>query len=178
MEFVLELQKLMIKNNYLIAVRDNFENLLAKSVLKITDKKIREEPVEIHVKNRVFSVIVECVQNICSPNFETTIKNKKDSVLLMNKVQNGYQIFAGSRVETNQKERLEQLLFRLRNLNIGGIKELKKEVLKMDDLSADNQEKLTFIELFLRSDGNISFFFDNEESDTHFFMVQIELTNN
>lgn len=174
MEFVLELQNLMVRNNYLISIRDNFETLLAKSVLKITDTRIKIEDVEKQVKNRVFSVIVECVQNVCSA--ENNDCFKKDSVLLMNKVDNGYQIAAGTRVNLERKERLSNLL---KDLETKSIQEIKKNKLKIlsnrTALTPELQDELTFMELYVRSDRNISFYFD-EDNEGSFFMIKIDIT--
>ncbi|UKN01608.1 DUF6272 family protein [Paracrocinitomix mangrovi] len=175
MQFVLELQKLMVKNNYLIAIRDNFENLLAKSVLKITDTKISEDEVEIQVKNRVFSVIVECVQNVCSS--ETNNYEDRDSVLLMNRIENGFQIAAGTKVNEQRKERLKNLLDQLQSKELNEIKKDKLSIMgNREVLTSEMQDELTFMEIYIRSNRNVNFYFEDGEDGT-FLMLKIDITN-
>ena len=174
MKYVLELQRLMVKNDYLISIRDNFETLLTKSVLKVSDQAINEEDIEKYLKNRVFSVIVECVQNICAN--DNINRTDKDSVLLMNKIDNGYQIAAGSRVDEQRKQRLGGLLETLDKKTIAALKKDKLKLLSnRSELTPELQDELTFLELFIRSDKSINFYFD-EDDKGYFFMVKIDLT--
>lgn len=174
MEYVLELQRLMVRNNYLISIRDNFETLLAKSVLKITDTRIKEENIDKQIKNRVFSVIVECVQNVCSKDSKDLLN--KDSVLLMNKVENGYQILAGTGVDQNRRDRLTDLLEDLESKSIDAIKKDRLKILSdRSTLTQEMQDQLTFMELFVRSNRGINFFFDETEEGI-FFMIKIDIT--
>jgi len=176
MEFALNLQKIMLNDNYLIAIRDNFENLLIKSVLNITDKKIQSEEIELHVKNRIFSVIVECVQNICKT--EKGSDRKKDSVLLLNRINNGYRIVAGSKIDLERKKRLSELLTELSGKSVDKIREHWRFALTdKKTMDVGKQENLALIELFLRSHGNVNYFFSDEENEMSFFMIQIEISN-
>lgn len=174
MKYVLELHNLMARNNYLISIRDNFESLLAKSVLKITDNRISDENVEKQVKNRVFSVIVECVQNVCSA--EKNDHHSRDSVLLMNKVKHGYQIVAGTRVNGERKVRLKNLLEVLKSKDIYEIKKDRLKILSnRETLTPELQDELTFMELFVRSNRSINFIFDDDDNGS-FFMIKIDIT--
>ena len=174
MKSVLGIQKLMMRNNYLIAVRDNFEHVIGKSVLKIIEKKIENEPIHLQIKKRLFSVIVECVQNIC--NIDLGKERNKDSILLLSKEENGYQIVAGSNTDKTKKDRMEAILEKLSKMSIDDIKALWRDVLKDTEmLNNERQEKLTFIELFLRSEGNIRFYFEGDQNDSCYFIVQVEI---
>ena len=64
MEYTYTLQKIMAESNYLLAIRDNFESLLSKSVFSIVESQISNDKLDVNIKNRIFSVVVECVQNI------------------------------------------------------------------------------------------------------------------
>lgn len=176
MNYVLELQSLMVKDNYLIAVRDNFENLMTKSVLKITESKIKEEDVEVRLKNRVFSVIVECVQNICQTE-EVSGSNDKDSVLIMNKIDDGYQVCAGNRIDEEKKNWLEEFLRELEGSTDDQLKQLKLSIIKRKEKLDDKQQvALTFIELYSRSKGRVEFTFESDGNGQFFFMIQIDIT--
>lgn len=171
----LQLQKIMTDNNFIISIRDNFENLIGKSVLRIVEKKIQNETIELHIKKRIFSVIVECVQNICNTQDSKDI----DSILLMSNIKNGYQIYAGSRVDESKKKRLENLLNKLSSMSFNEIRSLWREVLKQRNVKEglEQQEELTFIELYLRSEGNVKAYFHKEGNESYCCMVKIEIIN-
>jgi hypothetical protein len=176
MAFTLQLQQLMVNDNYLIAIRDNFENILIKSVLKITTHKIEKEEIEEHIKKRIFGVIVECLQNICKTDNE--IQVVKNSILLLQKSTNGYSIIAGSPIDLKSKERLKTLMD---GLSIKTYTELKEEwrsaMIDRSQFDSEKRENLALLDLHLRSNGNVKYFFDDHSENNYFFMIQIEITN-
>lgn len=107
MKYTLELQRIMQEEHCLIALRDNFEDLLAKSVLRIIEKKIEHEDVDAELKSKVFGVVVECVQTICST--DNTSSEKKDAVLLLSRIRDGYKIEVGTPYAEDKVKRFNEL---------------------------------------------------------------------
>tara|TARA_B100000809_G_C14737846_1_gene387447 strand:+ start:36 stop:569 length:534 start_codon:yes stop_codon:yes gene_type:complete len=177
MAFTLHLQQLMANDNYLIAIRDNFENILIKSVLKITANKIQKEDIEEHIKKRIFSVIVECVQNICKT--EKGVQPEKNSILLLNKTSAGYKVIAGSNINSKRKERLELLM---NHLNSKTNLELNTQWTQMltdkTNLTKQKKEDLALFYLYMKSDRNVKYYIDQDSKGNYFFMIQIEILNN
>ncbi len=177
MVFTLQLQQLMANDNYLIAIRDNFENILIKSVLKITSNKIDKEEIEEHIKKRIFGVIVECLQNICKTDNEVQVE--KNSILLLKKSSNGYNIIAGSSIDLKRKERLKTLMEALSaKTNIELKDEWRSSIKDRSQFDDAKRENLALLDLYLRSNGNIKYYFDDHSENNCFFMVQVEITNN
>ena len=173
MKFTLEVQKIMASHNYLIAIRDNFENLMSKSVLKLANRRIQSEQINTSVKNRIFWIVVECVQNICQ-----TEQKEKDSLLLLHKVNDGFEVIAGSQIDNMQKERYDKLLFELGSLNLQGVKELWKEALHdKSELDKIKKEKLAIIDVHLLAQGHVKYHFEENENGSSFFTVQIKISN-
>lgn len=174
MEFVLELQNQMAKNNYLLAIRDNFENILSKSILKMTERRINAENLQLNVKNRVFGAIVECVQNICNTSNNVDGRN---SLLLLNKSNDGFRIVAGTIFNDFRKSRFQKHLTDLMNATDSEIKEIKKRELKEYDPSNENsREILALIDLFTRSGGKISYSFHQLSDENTYFILEIDIT--
>jgi hypothetical protein len=177
MAFTLHLQQLMANDNYLIAIRDNFENILIKSVLKITANKIQKEEIEEHIKKRIFSVIVECVQNICRSDKD--VQKEKNSILLLNKTTVGYKVIAGSNINSERKKRLELLM---NHLNSKTNLELNQQwtLMLMDkaNLTKEKKEDLALFYLYMKSDRNVKYYIDDDINGNYFFMIQIEILNN
>lgn len=107
MKYTLELQRIMQEGNCLIALRDNFEDLLAKSALRIIEKKIEHEDVDAELKSKVFGVVVECVQNICST--KNTSSEKKDAVLVLSRITGGYKIEVGTPYSADKVKRFHEV---------------------------------------------------------------------
>jgi hypothetical protein len=45
-------------------------------------------------------------------------------------------------------------------------------------LDAGQKESLALIDMFNRSAGNINYYFENENSDNCFLIIEIQITNN
>ena len=108
MEYTFNLQKLMANGSYLLAIRDNFERLLSKSVFSIIESQMNNDDVDVNIKNRIFSVVVECVQNICST--DSAHSTEKNSILLLNKIEEGHKIVVGTLLTPERKARIDEIL--------------------------------------------------------------------
>lgn len=167
----------MSKSNDLLAIRDNFESLLSKSVFSIVESQMNSNDIDVNVKNRIFSVVVECVQNIC--NNDVVDATSKNSILVLNKESEGYKIVVGTKLNNDRKERLSSLLNEISSLSTEELKAKKKELLSSKEgLDAGQKESLALIDMFNRSAGNINYYFENENSDNCFLIIEIQITNN
>ena len=126
MEYTYTLQKIMAESNYLLAIRDNFESLLSKSVFSIVESQISNDKLDVNIKNRIFSVVVECVQNICSN--DKAHSTTKNSILLLNKVDYGHNIVVGTKLNEERKLRLEKILTEISTSSIEELKIKRKSM--------------------------------------------------
>lgn len=155
MEFALDLAQIMTRNNYLLAVRDDFQSILVKPVLNLTERKLDQEPIDSYVRNRVFGAIVECVQNICRNDQQGS---KKNGVLLLSKSDNYFVINAGNLVDSQTQK---NWLIQLDNWMNSDRDSLKKELLTLKksttELDRSSLEKMALLDLIIKSDKNISY---------------------
>ena len=177
MEYAYELQGLMAKSNYLLAIRDNFESLLSKSVFSIVESQMNSQDLDVNVKNRIFSVVVECVQNICTNDVVNA--TTKNSILLLNKVENGHKIVVGTKLTNERKERLSIILDDISTSSIDDLKYKKKEIISSkSNLDELQKESLALIDMFHRSSGKINYHFESDSEDNSFLIIEIQITNN
>lgn len=175
MKYTYDLQKIMAESNYLLAIRDNFESILSKSVFAIVESQMDNEEVDINVKNKIFGIVVECVQNIC--NNDVVDPAKKNSILLLNKLKEGHKIVVGTKLSESRKQRLEKLLSEIGNSNTEQLKEKRKEILSTrSSLEEEQQESLALIDMFTRSMGQVKYYFD-ETTDESFLIIEIIIAN-
>lgn len=177
MECTYKLQSLMAGSNFLLAIRDNFESLLSKSVFSIVESQMNSESMDVNVKNRIFSVVVECVQNICTNDLVSA--TNKNSILLLNKVEEGYNIVVGTKLNDERRERLSSILDEISSLSSENLKLKKKEILSSKSTLDENQkESLALIDMFNRSEGNIEYHFEGDSDSENFLIIEIKITNN
>ncbi len=177
MEYTFNLQKLMAKSNYLLAIRDNFESLLSKSVFSIVESQMKNDNLDVNIKNRIFSVVVECVQNICSNDIAHS--TSKNSILLLNKLDEGHKIVVGTKLNKERKDRLDIILSEISNSTIEELKVKKKNIISTrSDLDEAQKENLALIDMFIRSAGKVNYHYDGENGDNCFLIIEIEISNN
>lgn len=177
MEYTFNLQKLMAESNYLLAIRDNFESLLSKSVFSIVESQIKNDNLDVNVKNRIFSVVVECVQNICSN--DKAHSTSKNSILLLNKIENGHNIVVGTKLNDERKARLDEILSEISSSSIEELKSKRKVIISTRaDLDESQKENLALIDMFIRSAGKVKYHYDGENGNDCFLIIEIEISNN
>ena len=177
MEYTYTLQKLMAESNYLLAIRDNFESLLSKSVFSIVESQISNDNLDVNIKNRIFSVVVECVQNICSN--DKAHSTSKNSILLLNKVDVGHNIVVGTKLNNERKNRLEQILTEISTSSIDELKIKRKNIISTRaGLEESQKEVLALIDMFIRSTGKVKYYFQGEDGNDCFLIIEIEISNN
>lgn len=175
MKYTYDLQRIMAESNYLLALRDNFESILSKSVFAIIESQMNNEDVDFNVKNKIFGVVVECVQNIC--NNDIVDRAKKNSILLLNKLTDGHKIVVGTKLSDSRKQRLEKLLKEIGDSNSEQLKEKRKEILSSrSQLEDEQKESLALIDMFIRSTGQVKYYFDNGTEES-FLIIEIIIAN-
>ena len=176
MEYTYTLQKIMAESNYLLAIRDNFESLLSKSVFSIVESQISNDKLDVNIKNRIFSVVVECVQNICSN--DKAHSTTKNSILLLNKVDYGHNIVVGTKLNEERKLRLEKILTEISTSNIEELKIKRKSIISSrTNLEEYQKEILALIDMFIRSSGKVKYHFQGEDGNDCFLIIEIEISN-
>ena len=167
----------MADKGYLLAIRDNFERLLSKSVFSIVEAHMNTSESDFVIKNKIFSVVVECVQNICSTtNNHSTEKN---SILLLNKLPNGHNVIVGTLLQNERKLRLSSFLDILSKLSVNELKKTKKELISQrTDLNEVQKESLALVDMFIRSEGKIKYRYENYKGNDLFLIIEIEISNN
>ncbi len=166
----------MSDGNYLIALRDNFEDLLSKSVLTIVERKIEGEEIDVTIKNKIFGVVVECVQNICSS--EQSNASRKDSVLLIRRIENGYLIEVGTLLQGERKDRLDSLFSNFLLMDEDTIRSRKNEILSSrQELTLEQRDFLALTDIRLRSEGNMKYRIE-DHGPNHFLVLEITIINN
>lgn len=174
MEFVLELRKVMASHNYMMAIRDDFQSLLVKPVIILTEKRIIQEPIETFVRKRAFGAIVECVQNICRPGQS---KFKKKAILLVSKTDKYFVINAGNIVTLSEKEKWSGWLMAWENSDIN---QLKLELLSLKrsktGFNRTEMEKMAVLNILIKAEKNFSFTFHPMIGNEFLFEIEIKIS--
>lgn len=177
MEYTYNLQKIMANSNYLLAIRDNFERLLSKSVFSIIESQMNNDNVEVNIKNRIFSVVVECVQNICSS--DSAHSTEKNSILLLNKIDLGHKIVVGTLLAPERKTRIDEILAVISKSTLEELKSQRKAILSLRvDLDETQKENLALLDMFIRSAGKVKYHYDGDAGNDCFLIIEIEISNN
>ncbi len=177
MEYTFNLQKLMANGSYLLAIRDNFERLLSKSVFSIIESQMNNDDVDVNIKNRIFSVVVECVQNICSS--DAAHSTEKNSILLLNKIDEGHKIVVGTLLSSERKARIDEILAVISTSTLDELKSQRKAILSLRvDLDETQKENLALLDMFIRSAGKVKYYYDNDGGNDCFLIIEIEISNN
>jgi hypothetical protein len=166
------------KENIILCFQGDFNQDLVNAILLLTEKSPDAQNSATVVRARVFSVLVECMQNIRkygAPNDGSG--ELKPGIVIVCTDKDGYMIKTGNFVDAHDVEPLKNRLDTLQKLNKDELKELHKKVLAETKLSEKSGAGLGLISIARKSDG-MSYCFRTLNNDTSFYALDVHVSNN
>ncbi|HBS85374.1 MAG: hypothetical protein A2W91_16330 [Bacteroidetes bacterium GWF2_38_335] len=158
--FALELFKAMQKDNLGYIYRGKFTQEITDSILSLTEHNLDKEEESPKIKKRVYSIMVECLQNITRHQDDT----KEDSVesygvFVIQKELENYYITSGNLVGNETIPIISKLIEKINSLEKDELKDYYKEVLSTGELSNKGGAGLGLIDMARKSGNKLSYEF-------------------
>lgn len=154
--------------------RGIFSQTITDSIIALTENNLESIGESSKLKKRVFSIMVECLQNITRHQF---IDNRRDMTsetngmfVICNK-DRSYQMTSGNVVENAAIPHLKSLLEKVNSLNKDELKEYYKQVLEDGSISKKGGAGLGLIEMARKSGNKLFYTFEPIcEGISYFYM--------
>jgi len=161
-----------------------FSQDIVSKVAVMVRKKLRLDAVQSGVGLKVFSVVIELMQNIMHYSFEkySPLKNTDDDtdlrfgVVMVGRQDNHFYVFSGNEVENSQIDHLNSLLNQLQGMDKEELKKFYKQRRRQKDTAAENNSKgagLGLIEVSRKASRPLEFEFRPANEATSFFSIKI-----
>lgn len=164
------------KEHIILCFQGDFNQDLVNAILLLAERGPEVQNSSTVVRARVFSVLVECMQNIRKYGSPTSVSDLKPGIVIVCADDDGYILKTGNFVENtdipNLKERLDTVI----KLSKDELKELHKKVLAETKLSDKSGAGLGLISIGRKSDG-MGYMFKTLDEKTSFYALDVRISN-
>ncbi len=151
---VAKLERMMAKNNIYLIWSGHLSHDVGKEVISFTEKKLSEENIEQSLRRRVFSILVEMIENVAkySPGREDEEKFGMPVALLRYK-HGRYHISTGNLIKNNRIGVLKEKMDVIKGLDNGELRDYFRRSLSVQTSETESTGNMGLIDMAWKS-GN------------------------
>jgi hypothetical protein len=173
--FVLDLNEIMSEHNFMLCYKGNFNQNMIRSILAMTEKKMNNAEEAVLIRKKVFSVLVECLQNVSKSSM---MIEGEQSLLMIGKSMEDYEIYSGNVIAKNKKGELKQILNSIASFGKEELKRLYQLLMVNEALFNNNSIEVALIDIAKRTGNNITYEFKDIDENTCFFSLKTIISKN
>lgn len=149
---------------------------VSESLLKKLRKNAEFSSLVITTRKRVFSIVVECLENITKNSLSKSRGGiDSHSRIIVRKNQEKIDILAGNLIDETANEKLATYLELIKNLDNDALRKLYETRICNEPVKGENSAGLGLISIALKSGNNINYTFRPQNNGLIFFEINISL---
>jgi hypothetical protein len=171
-EFIYHLYKEMERDNLGYIYRGRFTQEITDNILLLSENKLEKEEQSSKTKKRVYSILVECLQNI-TRHQDDTGDASPDSLgyFVLQKKLDKYYITTGNLIDKSNISYIEDLISKINKLEKEELKAYYKEILEEGHFSNKGGAGLGLIDMARKSGNKLQYYFrDINDSFSYFYL--------
>jgi hypothetical protein len=172
-----QLERLMAENNVYLIWSGHISPDVSKEVLSFTETKLSEEDIESSLRRRVFSILVEILENVAK--YSPGRKPEEQfgmPVAMIRMVGKEYSLTTGNLILNSKVEHLKEKLEIINTYDKVGLKELFRKSLSGQTISSDSTGNMGLIDMARKSGSKLEYKFEkiNELYSYYTLKVKVE----
>ncbi|MCK4661517.1 MAG: SiaB family protein kinase [Bacteroidales bacterium] len=177
LDFGFELFQGMQKDNLNYIYRGLFTQTITDNIIALTEINLDKSKESSKIKKRVFSIMVEGLQNITRHQEEHLINELNSSgIFVIQQKNNKYFVTTGNLIVKNNIEPLTKQLHKINSLEKDELKQYYKEVLNDNIISSKGGAGLGLIEMARKSGNKLAFDFREVNDEYSYFYLHTEIS--
>lgn len=171
-DFAFTLFKAMQKDNLGYIYRGRFSQEITDNILSLTETSLEKTEPSSRIKKRVYSIMVECLQNI-TRHQEGTSDSTPDNygIFVIQRKDERYYITTGNTINKNNIEPIKNLIDKINSLEKEELKSYYKEVLNSGELSVKGGAGLGLIDMARKSGNKLIYYFKEINKGFSYFYL-------
>ncbi len=166
----------MVKGNLNYIYRGVFTQSITDNILLFAESKLDEVSENNKIKKRVFTIMVEGLQNITRHQETNSFEGmSEEGVFFMQDVENHYYITTGNPIYNDSIPKLTEQLNNINSLNPEELKKYYKEVLRNNIISNKGGAGLGLIEIARKSGNKLIYDFVKLDDTYSYFYLTTEI---
>ena len=172
LDLVKKINEKMISHQFVVSYMGTFNQELLKSLINITEKKLKHLEEDRTVKNKIFHFMIECVQSICKIDDEETTTN--NFLFLIGKKGNEYVLHSGGVFSISETTVLIDQINIVNSLNNEEVKE--KYLVELKQKQNENSLLLSLLDLAKRTKSKIDFVVQKINDQSNFLSFKTSIS--
>jgi len=171
-----QLEKLMAENNIYLIWSGHISPDVGKEVLSFTETKLSEEDIESNLKKRVFSILVEILENVAkfSPGREPE-EQFGMPVAMISLDDKVYSITTGNLILNSSVEHLKEKLDTINKYDKIGLKELFRQSLSGQTINSDSTGNMGLIDMARKSGSKLVYQFQKINDLYSYYTLNVKV---
>jgi hypothetical protein len=173
---IAELERLMAENNVYLIWSGHLSADVGKEVLSFTETKLTEDDIETNMKKRVFSVLVEILENVAkySPGEEAEERFGMP-VAMIRLVEDEYILTTGNLILNTNVDPLREKLDLINVNDKVGLKELFRNSISGQTIKTDSTGNMGLIDMARKSGSKLAYQFEKISDIYSYYTLTIKV---
>jgi hypothetical protein len=173
---VAQLERLMAENNVYLIWSGHLSSDVEKEVLSFTETKLTEEDIDSRQKRKVFSILIESLENVAKYSPGKDHEERYGMPVAMIRLnEHIYLVTTGNLIENDKVSALKEKLDTINKCDKAELKELFKNALITQDLNSDSTGNMGLIEMARKSGNKLVYQFDKVNDQYSYYMLTIKV---
>lgn len=176
---IYRLEKMMAENNIAMVWSGHLSSDIEKQVLSFTETKMSEEDIDVKARRRVFSIMVESLQNISNfnPGYEIEEELGMPIAMIMSE-RKGMRLITGNLIKNSMIVSMEDKLKTVNSYDKSGLKELYRTFLANEDFKAEHTGIMGLIDIARKSGHKLDYQFDEVNDEYSYYVLSVLVDTN
>jgi len=171
---IMRLEKMMAENSIGMVWSGHFSDDIERQVLSLTETRIYEEEIEPKMQRKIFSIMVECLQNISKYKSGSDIeKDLGIPVAMIVTEDKGIRIITGNIINNRRIPSLRDKLNTVNRYDKEGLKELYRIFLAGDEVKPEHTGILGLINIARKSGHKLEYDFDPVNKEYSYYVLNV-----
>lgn len=171
---IVALEQMMDKNNIAMVWSGHLSSDIEKQFLSFTETKLTEDDIELKARRRVFSIMVECLQNISKHTAGFEIEKELGMpIAMIVSEKGGMRLSTGNLIRNDKVSYLTEKLEEVNKYDKNGLKEFYRKSLSADELRSEKTGILGLIDIARKSGHELDFAFEKVSEEYSYYVLSV-----
>lgn len=170
LKYVNQVRSQMSQSNIMLCYRGEISQDIVIALLNLTEKKLDQANSGLSIRTRVFSVMVECLQNITQHSEKN--EHTGSNIFMIGNTETSYIMYSGNVIKSNKVEELKSRIDRINTMSGDELKEFYKFLIKNESVSGEHGFGLGLIQIARKTGNPLESDFRKIDNDYYFFSIK------
>lgn len=169
LKYITQVREKMNEYKLMLCYRGVMTQEIVVALLSLTENKLTQDALSSSIRSRIFSVMVECLQNITQQSEKST--HSKANMFMVGMAEKGYMIYSGSVIKNSDVEELRDKIQEINTMSGDDLKKSYKNLILSDTLNEKPDIDLGLIHIARKTGNALDYNFEQIDSEHYFFSL-------